>query len=234
MGNILPVDLGKLLTPTDKLDRTISDQTQKASGAVFSVGFNMYKAIMDSDSPATDFKRWEKAMPRVLSSASRAYRTFSEERERGSKGGRNSAATIIPYDPRDTEQMMEILAMSAGYQPLRQQAKWDSIIAKAEITAFYDMRRKGLLEEFFEAQKGKNKEEIGKVREEIIRYNKELPDYARGKAIGAETVQKSMMMRERQLNAHESGYRHRRATSRSRANRPNLFPEATIDVAGRS
>jgi hypothetical protein len=233
MGNILPVDLGKLLTPTDKLDKTIVDQTQKASGAVFSVGFNIYKALMDSDSPATDLKRWEKAMPRALASASRSYRTFSEGRERGSKGGPNSASTVVLYDVRDTEQMFEILGMAGGYQPLRQQAKWDQIIAKAEITAFYDLRRKGLLEEYYEAFRGKNPAELEKVKAEINQYNRELPEYAKGKVLQPTTIVKSMNMRERNLQARESGTPMQKSNVPIARHIDALYPEATIDVRRR-
>lgn len=238
LGNLLPFDLGKMMEPTDKLDRTISDQTQKASGAVFSVGFNIYKAIMDSDSPATDWKRWEKAMPRALSSASRSYRAFSEERERGARGGPNSGATIVPYNiwenrtwrVRETEHMFEALAMLGGYQPLRQQAKWDQIIAKAEAEAFLKLRQQGLLQEYFEAMKGQNSQERDKILAEIRQYNRDLPEYAKGYAISAETAQKSMRMRERALQSRESGIPMQRRNQPVSNYINSLYPEAQIDV----
>lgn len=230
VGNILPLDVGKMFTPTDKLDKTISEETQRASGAVFSVGFNLYKAIMDRDSPAGDFKRWEKAMPRALSSASRAYRAFDEGRERGGKGGPNSAATIINYDRRDTEQMMEMIAMGLGYQPLRQQAKWDLIMAQAEASAFYDMRKKGLLEEFYEAMKGKDPKEVTAVRDAIVKYNRELPDYAKPMAISGDTIRKSMQTRERTVISRETGIPIQRTKIGISQEMQRLFPEATVDV----
>lgn len=229
-GNILPFSIGKLMEPTEKIDRTIADQTQKASGAAFSVGFNLYKAVMDQDSPAGDFKRWEKAMPRALSSTSRSYRAFTEGRERGAKGGPNSAATIVPYDVRDTEQFMEALALAGGYQPLRQQAKWDFIIAQAEVTAFHKLQKDKLLGEYFEALKGKNPDEVGKVRDAIIRYNRELPDFARGTAISGDTIQRSMQGRARALNARESGIPTQKSNIGISLEMQRLFPEATIDV----
>jgi hypothetical protein len=229
MGNILPVEVGKLLEPTDKIDKTIADQTQKASGAVWSVGFNVYKALMDTHMQASDPKRWERAVPRALGSVSRSYRAFSEGRERG-KGGPNSAPTIIPYDVRDTEQMMEAIALAGGYQPLRQQAKWDSIIAKAEVTSFYDFKRKGLLEQYFEAQKGRNKEEIAKVRDEIILFNKELPDFAKPKVISGDTILRSMKGRERTLQSRESGIPAQKSNIGISRHIDALFPEATVDV----
>lgn len=230
VGNILPLDIGKMFTPTDKLDKTISEETQRASGAVFSVGFNIYKAIMDQDSPASDYKRWEKAMPRALSSVSRSYRVFNEGRERGGKGGPNSASTIVPYDVRDTEQMMEALAMGLGYQPLRQQAKWDLIMAQAESSAFYDLKKKGLLEEWFEAMKGGDPKEVEAVREAVLKYNKELPDYAKAMSISGDTIRKSMQTRERTVISREMGIPVQKSKIGISQEMQRLFPEATVDV----
>lgn len=229
MGNILPVDIGKMMEPSDKLDKTIADQAQKASGAVFSVGFNIYKALMDTHMKSTDPKRWERAVPRAFGSVSRSYRAFTEGRERG-RGMPNSAPTIVPYDIRDTEQMMEALALAGGYQPLRQQAKWDLIIASAEAKAFYDFRRKALLEQYFEATKGQNPNEISKVRQEIIQFNTGLPDFAKPKAITGDTIRRSMSGRERTLRSRESGVPIQKSDIGISREMQRLFPEATIDV----
>lgn len=229
-GHILPVDVGKLFTPTDKTEKVIAEQAQRASGAFFSVGFNMYKAIMDSDSPATDVKRWEKAMPRALSSVSRAYRAFDEGRERGGKGGPNSASTIVNYDRRDTEQLMEMIALVGGYQPLRQAAKWDLIMAQSEASAFYDMRKKDLLEEYFEAFKGKNQTEIDAVVEAMKKYNKDLPDFAKANALSADTVRKSVQTRERTVVSREMGIPIQKSKFGISQEMQRLFPEATVDV----
>ena len=44
-----------------------------------------------------------------LGALSQAYRAYSEGRERG-RGGIHTASTIVPYDVRDPEQMMEVIA----------------------------------------------------------------------------------------------------------------------------
>lgn len=230
VNHILPVDIGKMLTPTDKLDKVVADQAQQASGAFFSVGFNLYKAIMDQGSPGDDVKRWEKAMPRAFSSASRAYRAFDEGRERSSKGGPNSASTVVTYDRRDTEQMMEILALGMGYQPLRQQAKWDAILAQTESKAFYDMKRKDLLEEYYEALKGRNPKEVEDVRNAIIKFNTTLPDFAKGKALSPDTIQRSMQAREKSVISREIGIPIQKSDVGIARENQRLFPEATVDV----
>lgn len=231
LGNILPFDVGKMIAP-DQMDKVVAEQTQKASGAVFSVGFNLYKAAFDNDSPMSDWKRWEKAMPRALSSASRAYRTYNEGRERSSRGGPNSASTVVPYDVRDTEQMMEVLAMAGGYQPLRQQAKWDVIMARAEIDSFYKYRQQSLYQEFHEALSGGNPEEIEKMKMELRKFNDTLPEFARGYKFTPENVKKSMEMRERQKASRELGIPLQKRSVPIAEHVREMFPEAEglIDV----
>src|SRR3972149_6878462 len=136
----------------------------------------MYKAIFSSDKEWGDFKRWERAVPRAAGALSRAYRAYSEGRERG-RGGPNSAPTIVPYDVRDPEQMMEVIFMGLGYQPLRQQARWDNILAKVEVEKFYDGKRNGLLAQFDEARSGQKQGGLEKVRKAIVEVNKQLPQF---------------------------------------------------------
>lgn len=229
MGQILPFDVGAMATPTSDLNKTIADQTQKASGAVFSVGFNIYKAIMDNHLAASDWKRYERAVPRMIGDLSKSFRAYSEGRER-SKGGPAGGSTIVNYDPNDTEQMMEILAMTGGYQPLRVQARWDNILAKVEVEKYYDLQRNGLLEQLYEARSGGRKAEIDDVIKSIRQFNEQLPEEARGKKITSDTAAKSIQTRERSKVAREAGI------STQRTNVPidraidKLYPEATIDV----
>lgn len=229
MGHILPIEVGKMFGPTGDTNKVIAEQTQQASGAVFSVAFNMYKAIMDKDLEATDMKRYERAVPRLLSSASRAYRAYSEGRERG-KGGSDSAPTIVPFDPRDTEQMMEILAMAGGYQPLRLQSKWDLILAQAEVTKFYDLKRQGLLGQMWEASQGKDPKEISDVRDAIVEYNKELPEWARGKVITPDTISRSLMAKARDRASREAGIPLQKTNIGIAREMQRLHPEAIVDV----
>jgi alkylhydroperoxidase/carboxymuconolactone decarboxylase family protein YurZ len=227
MGMVSPIDFGKLLGPPTDPEKQIADVAQQASGAIFSVGFNIYKALQDSKT--TGIKRWERAMPRAMASGSKALRAFTEGRERGA-GGTNSAPTIVNYDPRDPEEMMEIIGLSAGYQPLRAQAKWDSIMAKNEVEKFYDFTRKGLSAQFFEATRGGDPQEINKVRQAIMNFNTNLPDYARGMSLTYESLKASMQARTRELNARESGTPVQKSKIGISRAIDQLYPEATVDV----
>lgn len=235
---VLPFDLDPLLNPGNDVNKTVADTTQRASGAVFSVGFNLYKALQ-GDSGATngpgdpkwwgEWKRWEKTIPRALKDASHAYRSMEEGRDRG-KGGPNSAATVVPFDVRDTEQMFEVLGMAGGFAPRRLNAQWDRIMAEADTEKYYDLRRKGLLGQMFEATQGRDPEEMAAVQKDIRKFNGELPDYARARVITADTVSQSMQAQFREKNAKESGTPVRKTNIGIARHIQDLFPETTVDV----
>jgi hypothetical protein len=230
MGNIDPLHVGKLLGPEKDVNKMIAESTQSASGAVFSVAFNLYKAAMNPSGESGFLKRWEPGMPRALGDLSQAYRAYSEGRERSKGGGPNSAATVVPFDVRDTEQMMEVIAMALGYQPMRLQAKWDSILAKAEVTAFYNMTRNGLLQQYFEANRGGIPQEIEATLEKIRDYNDELPDWNRANVITPDVLKNSVTNRAREVNARESGIPTQRRNIGISREVDRLFPETTVDV----
>jgi hypothetical protein len=229
VGHILPVDFGKILDPGKDVDKMISEQGQRASGAVFSVGFNLIHAIFDMNHEAGDLKRWEKAMPRALASTSRAYRAFTEGRERG-KGGPQGAATIVPYDIRDTEQMAEVIAMALGYTPLRQAAAWDRIIATNEVNAHFDIEREVLMKQFYEANAGGNQKEIDRVTGKIIDFNEGLPDWAKGKSITQKGASQSLKAKQMDREAKEAGLPISRKGVDLYQHIQSLFPESVVDV----
>lgn len=229
MGQILPFDLGTMLGPERDANSVIGEQTQKASGAVFSVGFNMYKAAVDMHRPLSDPKRWERAIPRVLSSASRGFRALTEGRER-MRGGVNSAPTLIQYDRNNPEEFLEALSLFAGYQPLRQQAQWDRNMARSEVEKTLTFKRTLLYEQMYEALAAKDQEEIGRVRGLIKNFNDTLPPWAKGRVITPEGLEKSMEGRARERNASESGIPSRETSIGTARHVDELYPEATIDV----
>ena len=44
-----------------------------------------------------------------------------------------AARLVLTYDTRDIEQMMEILAIAAGYNTTRSQKKWDYVMLEQEV-----------------------------------------------------------------------------------------------------
>src|SRR5262249_46472510 len=195
MGNPLIIDFGKLLMPTNEGDKVLLEEIQRASGAFFSVGFNIGKVALDNHSSFGDPKVWERMVPRAMGSAMEALRWAEEGRER-SRGGRYGGTTITNFgpegvfSPRDPEVMMEIIGRALGYQPLRVQGKWDAIIDQQNASKQIEIRRQGLMESYYEAMKGKIPEEVEKARKEIVDYNTNLPSYAKTRTINGDQLRK--------------------------------------------
>lgn len=226
MGQVLPVQLGEILGPPNKdQSRAMSDQIQRASGAAFGVWFNIYKAATDAGLEAGDPKRWERSVPRAFGAVSKAFRTGVEGRERTRKD-----ATVQTYDVHDTEQLGELIGMGLGFNPLRSSAQWDRIIAEREAQEFYDVRRGILLEQYSKARRSEDKDTVEKVWSAIKKFNSDLPESARGKAISSDTIKQSLMAKQKSISAQESGTPISKRAIGVARDIQSLFPESTVDV----
>lgn len=226
MGQIFPVPLSPLLGPP-KMDsaRAMAESTQRAAGAAFGIGFNMFKFATDYKLETNDPKRWERAMPRSMAAVSKAYRAFNEERERNRSG-----ATVVPYNRNDTEHMAEVVGMALGYRPLRESAKWDATMAVAEAQYFMKIQRGTLLQQFHTAKRGKDKTEVDNVIAAIKKFNNDLIPEHKALAITSDTVRRSFQARERNVQAQESGIPTSKTFRGQAKSIQRLYPEATVDV----
>lgn len=225
LGQISPVPVEGLFGVMAARDqaRAIAESTQRASGAVFSTGFNMYRALTDAKLDWNDMKRWERAMPRFAASASKAWRSFSEGQERDRAGN-----PVIRYDVNDPRQMMEVLALGLGYQPLRLTAQWDRRFAEMEAITFWNLKREALLRQLWTARE--SKEDYARVYDAVRKYNETLPPEARGKAISPETIRRSFAAKARSVRARESGIPRVKADIPIVREIQRLYPEAEVDV----
>jgi hypothetical protein len=203
-GPIFPIEFKALLDPTADTNKTIAEQSQKAAGAIFSVGFNMYKFLMDNHLSISDPKRWERALPRELAAVSKTWRTYTEGRDR--YGPKASGSTVINYDVRDTEQLMEVIALGLGYNNLRSTAKWDKVMDEREYDQYWQHQRNAIYEQYYEALKTGQEEEIAAARKALQKFNMDVAGTpARGYAISSEKLLQSMKARERARLGRESG-----------------------------
>jgi len=228
MGNVLPVDFGELLGPQASRDPMggFAKGVAKGLGVPGGYALNVYKAIENSRMDPMEFKRWERVVPRWLASISQATRVMREGGERSSTG-----ALMVRFDARDPEHMAEMLAMAMGYRPARSAEKWNQVIAEREAVVYWDLRRQMLLNQFWIARRGGDKEEIERVRGAIRGFNKEVfGTPARGKVITGQTIERSMQGRLRSQAAQETG------TPRTLGDIPiardiqRLYPNAEVDV----
>lgn len=236
MGNILPIEPGKLFGPqaTQSPAGAISMESQKAAGAIFGLGYSFYRFLTDSQLQLNDAKRWETIMPRAMSNASKAFRMYNEGMERNRKGN-----AVVTFDPWEPEHMFEVLGRAAGYQPARLQAQWDRIMAEQEQITMWDLRRQGLLRQLWAARN--DPENYDRVMGAIKQFNETFPEELQDKEvrrtksgkimppsdkrITKEVIEKSFSARSAAAGAQESG------TPRQRANVPiarsvqRLYPE---------
>lgn len=225
MGLMLPVDLGKLFGPQGRggVEQAISSEAQRASGAAFGFGFNMYKFLTDTQLSWQDPKWWERVMPRAAAGVSKSYRAMTEGGERTRTGAFN-----VRYDMNDPEQMFEAIGMALGYTPLRQSLAWDRAIAGMDAVKGWDIKREGLMRQFDAAYRGGVTAEIDSVKGAIQKYNESLPDEARGKAITSDSLQKSMAARARARAAREEGLSVRKSDIPILLEVQRLYPDAKV------
>lgn len=231
-GPLSPIDFGKMIDPSADINQVLAEQGQRAAGAAFGMAFNAYKVLMDKENDWSDMKRWEKGLPRMVGALSKAYRAYSEGRERSGKPA--SGSTLVNYDKRDTEQMMEVIALALGYNNLRTSSKWDEIIAQQEHVAFIDFQRDALMDQLYEAVKGRNSEEHSQVIKRIQEFNNGIRGTEdRGKVITRESAEQSIKARERERVARERGIPTQKSNIPIAREFQRLFPETTIDVQRR-
>jgi hypothetical protein len=231
MGQVLPFDLGVVLGTTgDDPNRVIAQQAQQASGAVFSLAFNLYRAVFDQHLEWGDSKRWEKVMPAQAANMNRAWRVYNEGRER-TMGGPNGGTTVVPYDIRDPEQAMEIFAIALGYRTVRETARWDLTARKIEAEKYLKLKRAGLHEAFYEAVSGESDEEIERVLGEVEKFNTELPDEYAGMALSPKSITQSAQQRTKERQLREMGIPRQKGLRPGAQELESLYPEASTDVS---
>jgi hypothetical protein len=112
---------------------------------------------------------------------------------------------VVKFDPADTEQMMEVLARAAGFQPRRLTEEWGRIQAVSEAAAFWDLRRQGLMRQFAETIRTQDSEGRAAVIEAIKKFNNDLPNEARAKKITSDALHASVQQRMRVRALQEQG-----------------------------
>lgn len=225
MGNILPIQLDAALGGGLNPERKMLDTVQRASGATFGIGFNIWKGINDSQQDWNSFARTTKMMPRQMQAIARFYQAYRD----GAINNRNGVP-VARFDPHDTRHMMEMMAMAGGWQPLRLTAKWDSIIAEREAIEYWDLRRQGLLRQYADALRNRNDEDRERTLSAIRQFNSKLPEAARAKAITGDTLRRSVTTRERIRSLQEQGIPAQRSNAGIVREIQRLHPEAQVDV----
>lgn len=160
-------------------------------------------------------------MPAALRNSSQAFRFFQEGKARNSQG-----ASVVRFDPNEPEHMYEILAKAAGYNPERLTAAWDRRTAEREAEAFWDLRRTYLLQSAWSAKQSTDPGVYQSTLEAIRKFNKDLPDEARGKAITGDALRQSFESRAKATAKTEGGIPQARGNIPLARSVQKLYPEA--------
>lgn len=201
MGRVSPIDIGRLITPSKDVAASTMKELQRASGAMFGLGFSMYNFLTANPLSEPEWKKWEGILPRVMGNASTALRWGIQGEERNKLGN-----PVLRFDPGDGAQAGEIIAKGLGFNPTRVSEKWDNIAAKAEAVAFWDIQRELLMRQFGTAVKRQDMEGREKVRQRILEFNRSVPQGLEGKKITGDQLKQSVQTRIQTQKKQELGF----------------------------
>lgn len=208
MGNVLPFEPGPLFAPQitgpgaggQAVEGQAFRQTQRAAGAMFGLGFAVYKALESAPNPYPDWKRWEGVIPTAVRNAAQAFRFYQQGQARNAQG-----AALVRFDPSEPEQMAEIMAQAIGYRPERLSAAWDRRTAEREAEAFWDVRKQQLMQNAWAAKTSGDPQVYNRALEAIRKFNVDLPVDAKAKAITGEALATSFKSRAQAMAKTEVG-----------------------------
>ena len=166
-------------------------------------------------------------MPAALRNANQAFRFYQEGAARNAQG-----ASVVRFDPNEPEHMMEIIGKSLGYTPERLSAQWDRRTAEREAEAFWDIRKTYLLQSAWSAKQSTDPGVYQSTLEAIRKFNRDLPDEAKGKAITSDVLLHSFEARAKSIVKSEAGVPAARGNIPLARSVQKLYPEAAPD-AGR-
>jgi preprotein translocase subunit SecA len=101
---------------------------------------------------------------------------------------------------------MEVIALGLGYNNLRSTSKWDKVMDEREYDQYWQHQRNAIYEQYYEALKTGQEEEIAAARKALQKFNMDVAGTpARAYAISSEKLLQSMKARERARLGRESG-----------------------------
>jgi len=187
LGQISPVDIGALFGPTKDQNAAVARGAQQAAGAAFGMTFALYQALTDTQHDVSDPQRWIRVMPTAMRNVVKAYSAYQTGELKSASG-----VPVQSFDPNDTEQMMEVLAMGLGYQPLSVTSQYDRMRAISEVKTFWQLRHDGLLRQAREAYLSGDKEEFERQKAAIQQYNRQLPPEFKAFSVTPDSLKQSI------------------------------------------
>ena len=171
MGRILPAgprELRMLAYGRSGKD-IILGAAEQGLGAAANIPLAIIEAV--ASTIPDQFQRFDLALPKALQGVWRAYHWAEAGEARGRRGEQ-----IVAFNPWDPRHNAELIAQSLGFMPARysleRRKRWEIW----EQAMFYETRRRLLMAEFAWAYRQGDERALRLAREEIRRWNHEVPD----------------------------------------------------------
>jgi len=197
------ISAGRWLPGTDKLSSTERDPDKKFGqvmvdvlGPVAGVGYGIFSAVVD-DNPDT-WKKWERAMPSALKSASQGIRRSQRGAEEFRGGG-----TIAPFDPNNPEDRMGLAANMLGFQPTKVGEAYAVIGTKENLRRYWTGRHAMVMENWAFAMRSQDQELIADAKRNMEEYNESVPDPML--RLTPKKIRQSMKVRGQRMKLREMG-----------------------------
>lgn len=194
MGRILPgikEMVGSERNPEEKFGRTILE----LAGPVFGMPYALWRAVEDNDPDS--WKRFERAMPIAIKSASKASRYLARGEEEFRGGG-----AVAKFDPYNTEHTAEVTAQALGFTPSRVSQRYELRAAQQMMKEYFTVRRDVILDEYAFSYNARDREAMADVRDSIRNYNNSVPHPAL--KIGADDLSRSLKARQKGAQQRET------------------------------
>jgi hypothetical protein len=211
------------LTSIDQgtFEETFGKVTEDVAGATFSIPITALKALSDNNPDV--FKQYSRALPRAFRNVYSAWKMYQE-------GGveNRAGANIVPMDPKNPDEMAEIIAKALGFNPTRVSQRWDAMRMQQEIATFWTVRKTMLMMQWDYARQHADRESVADVMKGVRQYNRSVPWPAM--RIGPKNLRSSLIGRMKRRILTERGLLHERSLIPMSNDVMDLFPDLKREV----
>lgn len=198
-----------------------TDVLQDVSGAGFGPMFS-WMQMANSPQASSDWRKWERLLPRAIKAMSKSVRYASDGREITSSG-----ATFAKFDMNDPDDRATVIAQFLGFTPEKVSAKWEAISASQDLTSWLQHRKLELYSQMDYAVQQKDQDAIQDVAAGIARFNEEMKGMGfHEMGISNPNLRRSLQQRENARDKQEKGLPNNKAQIPVRKEVFDLYPRA--------
>ncbi len=194
-GRVLP-GMETLTSSEPDPDKRLGQSLVDMLGPVAGVGYAFARTLADSN--PDEWKRWERAMPSAMKSASQALRRGTRGAEEFRGGG-----SIVKFDPNDSEQRLETVVNALGFAPTRLRQVQELRSSQEDLRQYWTTRRALVIENYAFAVLSNDQEVLSDARDKLRKFNESAP--ATKLRVTSETIRRSLAQRTKLRQLRDSG-----------------------------